>query len=93
MRSLVQALRQVTAATGSALGIALSPVAVDPKVMYLYTGLTATMIAAAPTFWVAFMNYDKVGDEDELNEVGLMQDSHNEMEETTARAHPQEAHT
>ncbi|KAK4866681.1 hypothetical protein LT330_008234 [Penicillium expansum] len=88
MRSLVQALRQVTAATGSAFGIALSPVAVDPKVMYLYTGLTATMIAAAPTFWVAFMNYDKVDDEDELNEVGLMQDSHNEMEETTARAHP-----
>ncbi|KAJ5519177.1 oligopeptide transporter, partial [Penicillium expansum] len=62
MCSLVQALRQVTAATGSALGIALSPVAVDPKVMYLYTGLTATMIAAAPTFWVAFMNYDKVDD-------------------------------
>ncbi|OQD63785.1 hypothetical protein PENPOL_c009G00790 [Penicillium polonicum] len=89
MRSLVQALRQVTAAIGSALGMALSPVAVDPKVMYLYTGLAATMIAAAPVFWAAFGSYDKSDDEDDLNQVGLMQpNTHNEMEETAARAHP-----
>ncbi|KAJ5173828.1 uncharacterized protein N7500_001759 [Penicillium coprophilum] len=87
MRSLVQALRQVTAAIGSALGMALSPVAVDPKVIYLYTGLAATMIAAAPFFWVAFRNYDNI--DDELNETGLIQpDSRDEMEETTIRAHP-----
>lgn len=89
MRSLVQALRQVTAAIGSALGMALSPVAVDPKVMYLYTGLAATMIAAAPAFWAAFGSYDKIDDEDDLNEVGLMQpNTHDGMEETAARAHP-----
>jgi Dipeptide/tripeptide permease len=89
MRSLVQALRQVTAAIGSALGMALSPVAVDPKVIYMYTGLAATMIAAAPVFWAAFRSYDNIDDEDGLNEIGLMQpDSHDEMEETAARAHP-----
>ncbi|OQD98299.1 hypothetical protein PENSOL_c009G01338 [Penicillium solitum] len=88
MRSLVQALRQVTAAIGSALGMALSPVAVDPKVMYLYTGLATTMIAAAPVFWVAFRNYDKIDDEDELNAARLVEpDSHGEMEETSTRAH------
>ncbi|KAJ5205479.1 hypothetical protein N7491_003894 [Penicillium cf. griseofulvum] len=87
MRSLVQALRQVTAAIGSALGMALSPVAVNPKVMYLYTGLAATMIAAAPVFWVAFRNYDDI--DDELHETSLIQpDSRDEMEETTARVQP-----
>ncbi|KAE8372781.1 hypothetical protein BDV26DRAFT_273376 [Aspergillus bertholletiae] len=86
MRSLVQALRQVTAGVGSTLGMALSPVAVDPKVMYMYTGLAATVIAAAPVFWVAFRSYDKI--DDELNETGVMQSDSNqdEMEETTANA-------
>lgn len=84
MRSLVQALRQVTAAIGSALGMALSPVAVDPKVMYLYTGLAATMIAVAPVFWAVFRKYDKI--DDELNEIGLIQPgSRHEMEDTTSR--------
>lgn len=78
----------MTAAIGSALGMAHSPVAVDPKVMYLYTGLATTMIAAAPVFWVAFRNYDKVDDEDELNAARLVEpDSHGEMEETSTRAH------
>ncbi|PGH16015.1 hypothetical protein AJ79_01995 [Helicocarpus griseus UAMH5409] len=83
MRSLVQALRQVTAGVGSALGMALSPVAVNPKVMYMYTGLAATMVVTAPVFWSAFRNYDKI--DDELNEIGLVHlDSREEMEETTA---------
>ncbi|KAJ5972816.1 oligopeptide transporter [Penicillium vulpinum] len=70
MCSPVQALRRVTASIGSALGMVLSPVAVNPKVMYLYMGLAATMIAAAPAFWVSFGNYDKI--DDELNETGLI---------------------
>ena len=65
MRSLVQALRQVTAGIGSALGMALSQVAKDPKVLYLYTGLAAIMILWAPVFWVVFRCYD--GDEGDLD--------------------------
>ncbi|KDB20058.1 hypothetical protein H109_07975 [Trichophyton interdigitale MR816] len=34
MRSLVQALRQVTAGIGSALGIATSPLAANPRILY-----------------------------------------------------------
>lgn len=87
MRSLVQALRQVTAGVGSALGMALSPVAVNPKVMYMYTGLAVTMLVAAPVFWVTFRKYDKI--DDELNEIGLMQPGSNEeMEQTTANTRP-----
>ncbi|KAE8357813.1 hypothetical protein BDV27DRAFT_151002 [Aspergillus caelatus] len=75
MRSLVQALRQVTAGTGSTLGMATWPIAVNPKMMYMYTGLVATMVAVAPAFWVAPRR--------------LMQpDSQEEMEETSANARP-----
>lgn len=59
MRSLVQALRQISAAVGSALGMAVSPVAVDPKVMYLYVGLAAAMIVSTLGFWWAFKDYDR----------------------------------
>ncbi|KAI9035749.1 oligopeptide transporter [Aspergillus affinis] len=91
MRSLVQALRQVTVGVGSALGIALSAVAVDPKVMYMYTGLAATMIVVAPGFWAAFRRYDRI--DDELNGIGLIQpDERDEMEETTSNTRPREAY-
>ncbi len=58
MRSLVQALRQVTSGIGSGLGIALSPLAKDPKILYLYTGLAVTMTLSAPTFWFSYREFD-----------------------------------
>lgn len=63
MRSLVQALRQISAGLGSAFGMAISPVAVDPKVLWLYTGLAAVMLASAPAFWLAFKRYDKADEQ------------------------------
>lgn len=63
MRSVVQALRQLTAGLGSAFGMALSPVAIDPKVLYMYVGLAAAMITSAPFFWAVFKKYDKVDEE------------------------------
>lgn len=54
MRSVIQALRQVSAGVGSALGMALSPLAADPKVMYLYTGLAVVMVVTAFFFWMTF---------------------------------------
>lgn len=60
MRSLVQALAQVSSATGSALGMALSPLAVDPEIMYMYTGLAVVMIVAGPAFWLAFKKHGKI---------------------------------
>jgi POT family proton-dependent oligopeptide transporter len=63
MRSLAQALRQITADAVSALGMAVLPVAVDPKVLYLYTGLAVLMITAAQDFWLLFKGYDKIDDQ------------------------------
>ena len=51
MRTVVQALRLVTVCIGSALGMALSPVAVDPKLVYMYAGLAAAQLASTPIFW------------------------------------------
>lgn len=59
LRSFVQALRQVTSGIGSALGMALSQVAKDPEILYLYTGLATTMAVSAPVFWFVFKGYDK----------------------------------
>lgn len=59
MRTLVQALRQISAGLGSALGMATSLVAVDPKILYLYISLAAVMVASAPIFWLTFRSYDR----------------------------------
>ncbi|KAH8692743.1 oligopeptide transporter [Talaromyces proteolyticus] len=59
MRTLVQALGQVSSGVGSALGMAVSPLSDDPKVMYLYTGLATVMAVCASIFWLVFRKYDR----------------------------------
>ncbi|KAF9775760.1 hypothetical protein IL306_006115 [Fusarium sp. DS 682] len=59
MRSLVQAMAQLSSGAGSALGMAFSPLSKDPQILYLYTGLSVTMIITAPTFWGMFRGYDE----------------------------------
>lgn len=59
MRTLVQALGQVSSGVGSALGVAVSPLSDDPKVMYLYAGLASVMGVCAAVFWMVFGRRDK----------------------------------
>lgn len=79
MRSLVQALTQLSSGIGSAFGMAVSPFAVDPKTMYLYTGLAAVMIAAAPIFWLVFKKHDKIDNQPESSDA-MQPDSNNHIE-------------
>lgn len=58
MRSLVQALGQVSTGVGSGLGITVSPLSQDPDILYLYAGLSATMIVSAFLFWITFGKHD-----------------------------------
>jgi len=69
MRTMVQALRQITAAVGGALGMALSPVAEDPKVLWLYVGLAVSLVLTALVFWGLMRRYDCV--DEELNALDL----------------------
>jgi POT family proton-dependent oligopeptide transporter len=67
MKSFIMSLFLVTNAIGAALGIALSSTAVDPKLLWMYTGLAGATFAAGWVFWFLFRSYNKV--EDELNVI------------------------
>jgi POT family proton-dependent oligopeptide transporter len=69
MKALVQALTQVTAGVGSALGMSISPIMEDPHLVIMYTALAASMLAMTAPFWWWFKKYDKI-DED-LNALNL----------------------
>ena len=55
----------LTTAFGSALGIAISPTAVDPKLVWLYVGLAIASFLAGCLFWVCYSRYN--AREDEMN--------------------------
>lgn len=48
----------LTNAFGSALGIAISPTAVDPKLTWLYVGLAISSFVAGCIFWLVFQRYN-----------------------------------
>ncbi|CAI5758426.1 unnamed protein product [Candida verbasci] len=59
MKSFIMSLFLVTNAFGSALGIALSSVSVDPKMTWLFTGLAVACFLAGCLFWVIYSHYNK----------------------------------
>ncbi|KAL9031331.1 MAG: hypothetical protein Q9180_006815, partial [Flavoplaca navasiana] len=69
MKTIVQALVQLTACVGSALGMALSPVAKDPEVLVMYSCIAGVMVLAAMLFYWRFKKYDKI--DEELNQMNV----------------------
>lgn len=67
MKSFIMSMFLVTNAFGSALGIAVSQAAVDPKLVWMYTGLAVATTIAGAIFWFVFRSYNQV--EDELNAI------------------------
>ena len=65
MKSFVMAMFLLTTAFGSALGIALSPTAKDPKLVWMYTGLCIATIIVAAVFWLLFRQYNAT--EEQMN--------------------------
>jgi proton-dependent oligopeptide transporter, POT family len=63
MKAVVQALTQLTACVGSAIGMGISPVAKDPNLVIMYSVLAGVTAAFAVPFWWFFGKYDKM-DED-----------------------------
>ncbi|KAE8389625.1 POT peptide transporter [Aspergillus alliaceus] len=60
MRSVIMALFLMTGAVGSSLGISLSSVSVDPRVLVEYVSLSATMLVAAIVFFLCFRKYSRI---------------------------------
>jgi proton-dependent oligopeptide transporter, POT family len=67
MKSFVMSMFLLTSAAGSALSIALSPTAVNPKLLWMYTGLAIATAIAGCVFWVLFSRYNET--EDRMNEL------------------------
>jgi len=58
MKSFVQSIYLFTNALGSALNEALIPVLVDPKILWMYTGISIFTACTAVVFWFLFHHYD-----------------------------------
>ncbi|SGZ49906.1 CIC11C00000002694 [Sungouiella intermedia] len=72
MKSFIMSLFLLTNAFGSAIGIALSPTSMDPKLVWTYTGLACSCFIAGCLFYVCFRHYNQK--EDEWNQLDYKKD-------------------
>ena len=80
MKTIVQAFIQLTACAGSALGMALSPVAKDPDVLIMYACVAGVMTQSAALFYWRFRKYDKI--DEELNQMDFQVEEEGESRES-----------
>ncbi|KAI9763596.1 MAG: peptide transporter ptr2 [Geoglossum simile] len=67
MKSFVMSMFLLTTAFGSALGIALSPTAKDPKLVWMYAGLAIAAGISGTVFWLIYHKYNDT--EEEMNKL------------------------
>ena len=67
MKSFVQSMYLLTNAFGSAISEALVPVAVDPKILWMYVGVSCASGVTAVLFWLLFKHLN--AQEEALNEL------------------------
>jgi POT family proton-dependent oligopeptide transporter len=65
MKSFVQAIYLLTNAFGAAMGEALTPLAYDPAILWVFLGLGVVSFGAGWVFWVLFRHLNEM--EDEMN--------------------------
>lgn len=78
MKSFITSLYLVTNAFGSAIGVALSPVSKNPKMVWTYTGLAVSCFIGGCMFWILFHHYNNKDEELnklEFNDEGLAVDN------------------
>lgn len=68
MKSFIMSLFLLTNAGGSALGIAVSPTAVHPKLVWNYVGLAVASAVCGVVFWWCFRGLNEL--EEEMNASG-----------------------
>ncbi|KAI9805364.1 MAG: peptide transporter ptr2 [Piccolia ochrophora] len=85
MKSFVMSVFLLMNAFGSALGIALSPTAVDPKLVWMYTGLAVAALLAGIAFWLLFNRYNATEEEmNQLDAKGVQAEPATEVETVVA---------
>lgn len=85
MKSFVMSMFLLTTAFGSALGIALSPTAKDPKLVWMYTGLCVATLIAGALFWIIFRRYNAT--EESMNELEKYGEKAVQANEISAAGH------
>ena len=70
MKSFIMSMYLLTSAIGAALGLALSPTAVDPKLVWMYSGLAIACLVAGWVFWIFYRRYNMVDPVDIVNTLG-----------------------
>jgi len=69
MKTIVQAISLLVAGVGAALGMAISPVAKDPKLVIMYASVAGIMAITTIGFWIGFRSYDSIDEELDSLEV------------------------
>ncbi|EAS36090.3 MFS peptide transporter Ptr2 [Coccidioides immitis RS] len=67
LKSFVSGLFLLTNAFGSAIGLALTPVAYDPVIIWMFVGLCGASVTTAGIFWYLFHGLNK--QEDKMNSL------------------------
>lgn len=70
MKVIVQAISMLVGGIGSAIALALTPVAHDPNLVIFYASLAIAMAVTTFAFWLVFRNYDRTR-EDHMDEEKL----------------------
>jgi len=84
MKTVVQAMTQLTAGLASVLGMAISPAAKDPNMVILYACLAGAMGLTAVLFWWRFRKYDAI--DVELNRLDYRgEESGSDLQEAPVR--------
>ncbi|KAK9456022.1 POT family-domain-containing protein [Dipodascopsis uninucleata] len=79
MKSFVMSMFLLTSAFGSAIGIAISPTAKDPGMVWQYGALAIVTLIFGFCFIALFGKYNK--EEDELNRLDAIEDYHEQLED------------
>ena len=67
MKAFVMSIYLLTNALGSALAIALTPTAVNPKLLWMYAGLACSCLVAGGIFWALYSRFNVT--EESMNEI------------------------
>ncbi|EAU36869.1 predicted protein [Aspergillus terreus NIH2624] len=88
MRSIVSSIFLLTCTVGSMLGITLSPVSKDPKVLVEYASLSGVMLATAVLFLLAFGKYNSI--EEKMNMLNNDDGDSTSLSESVQQTQPAE---
>ena len=85
MKSFIMAMFLLTNAFGAALSAALAPTAVDPLLLWMYTGIAVATLIGGLLFWTIYRRLN--GEEEEMNKLERFGDRARPANEVSTNVH------